>query len=84
MHILGVEREEKKIDRRTGRMRMRMRMRMRDLIREDLISSLKEFGIKEPKGSKKKLQELAKRYNLPMKHEQRVIDEGWVGKVCFR
>ena len=47
-YFTSVEREEIFFDRTTGR------VMMRDLIREELIISLKDFGVKEPKGSKKR------------------------------
>ena len=68
------ERRKKRYDRTTEK------KRTRDIVRADLVKSLIAIGVKDPKGNRKKLQELAKHHNLPTKYEQTVIDEGWVGK----
>ena len=54
--------------------------RERDITRPNLIKALKADGMKEPCGSREKLQELSEIRNLPTKFTERVIKEGWAGK----
>ena len=68
------ELEERRYDRETGK------KRIVNIVKSDLILSLKAIGVKDPKGNRKKLQELAQRHNVPIQHEQVVIAEGWVDK----
>ena len=53
--------------------------RTRDVLKADLIKALRT-KIKDPCGSKEKLQEIAKAYNIPTQFEERKILEGWVGR----
>ena len=55
--------------------------RPHDILKEDLISMLKEKGMKDPKGSKKELQEQCNLLGLPTKKLNPVITEGWVDKA---
>ena len=68
------ERSTKRHDRNTGK------KRVRNMVKHNLIEALKSIGIADPKGNRKKLQDLTILHNLPTKYEETVIDEGWVGK----
>ena len=46
-----------------------------------MIKSLKVKGIQDPRGSKEKIQELAKSHNIPLQYDEVVVKEGWVGKA---
>ena len=46
----------------------------------DLVNALKEKGIKDPKGSKKKLQQLCQKNNIQITYEIADIKEGWMHK----
>ena len=52
----------------------------RELTKSDLIISLQNAGIKDPCGSKEKLQELAVTHKLPIKFTKKIIKEGWMLK----
>ena len=69
------EREESRYDKSYGE------TRSKDILVQDLITALKQVGVANPPKNKKKLQKLATLHNLPIKYEQRIIDEGWVGKA---
>ena len=53
--------------------------RTRDILKADLITTLKN-KIRDLCGSKEKLQDMAKGYNIPIQFEEAKILEGWVGK----
>ena len=55
--------------------------RVRDITRVNLIKALKNDGMKDPCGSREKLQEMCINQNLPTKYTDKVIKEGWVGKA---
>ena len=73
-YLTEKEREERRFDRKTGSKRT---VKYKKL---DLVKSLRLVGVKDPKGSSKKLQQLARFHNLPVSYEEDVVDEGWVGK----
>ena len=54
--------------------------RTRDITYANLIKALKAKGVKDPCGLKEKLQDLSREQNLPVKYDEPVIKEGWVGK----
>ena len=68
------EREERRNDYDTGK------VRVKDVLKSNLVKELKRRGIKDPRGNKSKLQQLAKDHNVPIKFEEKIIEEGWVGK----
>ena len=45
-----------------------------------MINALKQKGIKDPKGSKEKLQKLCEKNGIPITKEVQDIKEGWIGK----
>ena len=73
-YMTNAERRERMYDVDTGQ------TCKRELTKASLIKSLKDTGLKDPCGSKEKLQELALSRNLPMKYQKKVIKEGWAGK----
>ena len=52
----------------------------RDILRADLSKALTETGIKDPPKNLKKLQEMSRSRNLPVKYQKKKIQFGWVGK----
>ena len=68
------ERRKRKYDVNTGE------IKEKEIPKCDLIKLLQTSGIKEPKGKKNKLQEIAKGLNLPIRKQEKIIKEGWLGK----
>ena len=46
----------------------------------NMIKALKAKGVNDPCGLKEKLQEMSREHNLPIKFDEPVIREGWIGK----
>ena len=67
-------RSAKRYDKKTGRMKEQERLKI------DLITALREEGVRDPKGTKKELQKLCKDRNLPIKYSTEIVEEGWLGK----
>ena len=68
------EREERRNDYDTGK------VRVKDVLKSNLVKELKRRGIKDPRGDKSKLQQLAKDHNVSIIFKEKIIEEGWVGK----
>ena len=73
-YLNEIERNKQRYDRDTGK------MRTRELTVSSLICKLKEFGLSDPRGSKKELQDLCKSLNITISVTEPDILEGWVGK----
>ena len=68
------ERELRRYDKRLGQ------KRRVNKTKADLVKELKIVGVKNPKGTIAKLQEMAEARNLPLSYEEEIVIEGWVGK----
>ena len=55
-------------------------MKTHELTVSSLICKLKEFGLSDPRGTKKELQDLCKSLNISISVTEPDILEGWVGK----
>lgn len=49
-------------------------------MKQVLISMLQGVGIKDMKETRGELEHIAKEHDLPVTSEEKVIDEGWIGK----
>ena len=65
---------ERNIEKITGK------YREKDILKTGLIQALKADGVDDPCGNKEKLQQMCINRNLPIKYQEKVIKEGWVGK----
>ena len=73
-YLNDTERVVKRYDKDTGK------TRLKKSVKQVLISRLQGVGIKDPKGTRGELERMAKEHDLPVISEEKVIDEGWIGK----
>ena len=71
---MKLRKQKKSYDRDTGK------MKTHELTVSSLICKLKEFGLSDPRGTKKELQDLCKSLNISISVTEPDILEGWVGK----